>query len=324
LLKLIQYNNSDNYSKEGLTPNEASEMIKKGHVNWIDVEVTEKEFVSEFVRLFNIHHLIEEDILNIDQLPKFEIFDRHLFFTTKMLNFNQEEGLIVKEHLSVVMCKGLLITFQEGMPGDDFEELRKKIMLGMGMIRKYGEDFLFYNILDAIVGHYVKIMEKLRAKIDHLESVSLADPTFDVMQSVMDIKKEVNLLRKYTIPMRDALSKMRVDADHFIKDSSVNYFQDIADQINYLITSFETSREMLRDLMDLHHSNQNNEMNRVMKTLTVVSAIFIPLTFLAGVYGMNFHYMPELDSRWGYPLTVGVMLTVATFLGYYMRRKKWF
>ena len=324
MLTLIQYNEASHQSEKGLTPQEASARLKENHVNWIDVEVTQKDFVSDSVSLFSIHHLIEEDILNVEQLPKFELFDKHLFFTTKMLSFNEGASLMVKEHLSVVMYKGLLLTFQEGIPGDDFEDLRKKIALGVGMIRKYGEDFLFYNILDSIVKHYVKIMEKLREKIERLESISLEDPTFDVMQQVIDIKKEVNLLRKYTLPMRDALSKMRVEADHFIQDSSVNYFQDVADQIAYLVTAFETSREMLRDLMDLHQSNQNNEMNRVMKTLTVVSAIFIPLTFLAGVYGMNFHYMPELDSRWGYPLIVGVMVSVALFLGVYMRRKRWF
>lgn len=124
--------------------------------------------------------------------------------------------------------------------------------------------------------------------------------------------------------MRDSLNKMRVEADHFIKKTSVNYFQDLVDQLNFLVTTFETSREMLRDLMDLHHSNQNSEMNRVMKTLTVVSAIFIPLTFLAGVYGMNFQYMPELNSEWGYPSVVLAMVTVAIGMGFYMKVKRWF
>tara|TARA_Y100001949_G_C15831616_1_gene262249 strand:- start:121 stop:699 length:579 start_codon:yes stop_codon:yes gene_type:complete len=192
------------------------------------------------------------------------------------------------------------------------------------MVRKYGDDYLFYRILEAVVNHYHKIMEKLRSKIDYLEAKALENTSIDMMRQVIDIKKDVNLLRKYTIPMREALGKMRVEANEFIEQTSVNYFQDVQDKLDYLAASFDTSREMLRDLMDLHHSNQNNEMNRVMKTLTVVSAIFIPLTFLAGLYGMNFRYMPELNSEWGYPVVVTVMLMMAGVMAVYMRVKKWF
>lgn len=324
MLTLIQYNDSGYLVKDELTPTEASTLIEDNHVNWIDVETTNEAMVEEVTKLFSIHHLVAEDILNLDQLPKFELFDQHLFFNTKMLSFDEGENLILKEHLSIVISKNLLITFQEGIPGDAFNELRGRIQLAKGMIRKYEVDYLFYHILNAVVNHYLEIMEKLRTRIERLESKSLADPGYDVMQQVIEIKKDVNLLRKYTLPMRDSLNKMRVEADHFIKKSSVNYFQDVVDQLNFLVTSFETSREMLRDLMDLHHSNQNNEMNRVMKTLTVVSAIFIPLTFLAGVYGMNFHYMPELDSEWGYPSVVVAMVAVAIAMGLYMKMKRWF
>lgn len=324
MLTLIQYSSPGYLVKEGLSPAEAHELINNDFVNWIDVEITNKTFVDDTAAFFNIHHLIAEDILNTSQLPKFELFDDHLFFNTKMLSFNEREDRILEEHLSVVMCDHLVITFQEGLPGDAFDELRKRIELSKGLIRKYKEDYLFYHVLDAVVDHYLLIMEKLRTRIERLEARSLADPGFDVMQQVIDIKKDINILRKYTIPMRDALNKMRVEAGHFIQKTSVNYFQDITDHLNYLAASFETSREMLKDLMDLHHSNQNNDMNRVMKTLTVVSAIFIPLTFVAGVYGMNFRYMPELDSAWGYPITVAAMIGVAGVMGFYMKLKKWF
>jgi len=310
--------------EEQLSPEQASDLVKKDFVNWIDVEITNQFLVKETSQLFNIHHLIAEDILNVIQLPKFELFENHLFFTTKMLSYDDEQGEILEEHLSVVMTKDLLITFQEGLPGDAFNELRDRIKLAKGLIRKYGADYLFYHILDAVVDHYMVIMEKLRSRIEQLENKSLKNPSLDVMSQVLDIKKDINILRKYTIPMRDALNKMRVEADHFIDKTSVNYFQDVADHLNYLVSSFDTSREMLRDLMDLHHSNQNNEMNRVMKTLTVVSAIFIPLTFLAGVYGMNFDNMPELHSTWGYPMIIMIMCFVAIMMAIYMRLKRWF
>jgi len=241
-----------------------------------------------------------------------------------MLSMSKISGDIMEEHVSIVMSKDLVITFQEGLPGDAFNELRERIQLAKGLIRQYREDYLFYHILNSIIDKYLEIMEVLREKIEQLEHSLLSNPGEDVMEEVLDIKKNINILRKYTIPMRDALNKMRVEADHFIRDTSVNYYQDIADHLNYLVSSFETSRDMLKDLMDLHHSNQNNEMNRVMKTLTVISATFIPLTFLAGVYGMNFRYMPELDSPWGYPLVWGAMIVVAGSMIAYMRHKKWF
>lgn len=324
MITLIQYTDPGYEFAEQLTLQEAIKKIKTEQISWIDIEVPNQDIVEKACALLGVHHLIAEDILNVTQLPKFELFDNYLFYTTKMLSYDTQSDSIHEEHLSVVMTENLLITFQEGIPGDSFHELRERIKLAKGLIRKYGADYLFYHILDAVVDHYVGIMEKLRGKIDILEATSLRDPSFDIMSQVLEIKKEISRLRKYALPMRDALNKMRVEADHFIKKSSVNYFQDVADHLNYLISSFETSREMLRDLMDLHHSNQNNEMNKVMKTLTVVSAIFIPLTFLAGVYGMNFQYMPELKSEWGYPLIIVIMVSVAIIMALYMRLKRWF
>lgn len=323
MLTLIQYNDPGYLTKDSLSPAEASDLIKKGSINWIDVEITNQILVEDTAKLFGIHHLISEDILNINQLPKFELFDDYLFFNTKMLNLT-DRNEIIEEHLSILMKKDVVITFQEGLPGDAFNELRDRIKLSKGMIRKYGEDYLFYHILDSVVDNYMEIMEKLRAKIERLEARLLSDPNYDVMQEVLEIKKNINILRKYTIPMRDALNKMRVEATHFIQKSSINYFQDVADHIHFLVTSFETSREMLRDLMDLNQSNQNNEMNKVMKTLTVVSAIFIPLTFLVGVYGMNFEFMPELQFKWGYPLVWVAMGLVSLTMITYMRLKRWF
>ncbi len=324
MITLIQYTDPEYHVGEQLTISEAADLVKSDQVNWIDIEITNQELVDEVCDQFGIHPLIADDILNITQLPKFELFNKHIFFTTKMLNYEPDSGKIHEEHLSLVITENLLITFQEGIPGDSFNELRERIKLAKGLIRAYQVDYLLYHILDAVVDHYLGIMEKLRSKIESLEAHALKHPGDDIMSQVLEIKKDINILRRLALPMRDALNKMRVEADHFIKESSVNYFQDVADHLNYLISSFETSREMLRDLMDLQHSNQNNEMNRVMKTLTVVSAIFIPLTFLAGVYGMNFRHMPELSSEWGYPSIIGIMMSVAIFMIFYMRKKRWF
>jgi magnesium transporter len=324
MLTLIQYNDPGYINSEVESVAEAAALIKEDHINWIDIEVTNESTVKDVEEHFKIHHLITEDIIAMDEIPKFELFDDYLFFSTKMLSFDLSQKDIREEHLSIVMSNDFVITFQEGIPGDAFHELRNRIKLGKGLIRKYKQDYLFYLFLDAVVDHYLAIMETLRQRIETLEAELMADKSYEVMEEVIRIKKDINHLRKYALPMRDALNKMRVEAAHFIQKSSINYYQDVADHIHFLIASFDTSREMLKDIMDLHHSNQNNEMNRVMKTLTVVSAIFIPLTFLAGVYGMNFRYMPELEWEWGYQAVWIEMGAVALVMIMYMRYKRWF
>ena len=167
-------------------------------------------------------------------------------------------------------------------------------------------------------------MEQLRERIERLEESALADSSLNVVNTVIKLKKEINTLRRYTLPMREAFLNMIVEGARFIPKTSIIYFQDVADHLQYLVVSFETAREMLKDLMDLHRANQNTEMNRVMKTLTVISAIFIPLTFLAGVYGMNFSHLPGLTTSYGYLIIIGVILTIAMAMAIYMKFKKWF
>lgn len=324
MITLTQYNLNEYEVIQSFQSGEIIRQIKKGYVNWVDVEIANKTNVDDLSKAFNLHHLMTEDILNTSHLPKFELFENHLFFSTKMLSIDSKSDQIIEEHLSVVIGDELIITFQEGIPGDAFDEIRERIKLGKGLIRKYKEDHLFYHALNAVVDQYLGLMNTLRLKIDTLEVDILTDPKIEVAQKIIEIKKELNILRKYALPTRDALNKMRVEAMAFVKKTSKNYYQDIADHLNFLITSFETSREMLKDLMDVHQSNQTNEMNKVIKTLTIVSAIFIPLTFLAGVYGMNFENMPELNSRWGYPMVLFSMFVIAISMGIYMRIKKWF
>ena len=173
MITLTQYSQTDYFVAEELSPQEAAKLVDKTKINWLDIEDTGKVSIDEISDLFDIHHLIVEDIMNLEQLPKFERFDDLLFFTTKMLSFNQDEDLIVKEHLSIMIVENLVITFQEGLPGDAFDDLRNRIKVGKGMVRKYGDDYLFYRVLEAVVNHYHKIMEKLRSKIDYLEAKAL-------------------------------------------------------------------------------------------------------------------------------------------------------
>lgn len=324
LCNLIQYNSGQYLIDNDLDIGQASEKLRPDCVNWINLETIKADEINELARYFNIHPLIVGDITDADLLPKFEVFEDMLFFSTKMLHYNSSEEEIIEEHLSILMSHNLLITVQEGLPGDVFDQLRGRLGAGKGLVRKYETDFLFYNILNSVLDNYLLIVEKLRLKSEQLEVKMLANNSENVVSTIVKIKRDIQTLRTYTLPMREALVKMKVDGSSFIKPSSINYFQDLQDNLQYLITSFETSREMLKDLLDIHRSNQNMEMNKIMKTLTIISAIFIPLTFIAGVYGMNFRYMPELDANWGYFFVMVLMVLVATIMTIYMRLKRWF
>lgn len=324
LCTLISYNQKKCLVENEIVASKAAAKVAENCVNWINLESINMKEVTEFGSHFSIHPLIIGDITNSDLLPKFELFDDVLFFSTKMLSYDQEEDEIIEEHLSILMTEKLVITVQEGLPGDVFDQLRGRIEGGMGMIRRYETDFLFYNILNAVLENYIYILERLRSRVEDLEEKMLANTGEKVVATIIKVKRDIHTLRTYSVPMREALLKMRVDGAEFINKSSFNYFQDLQDHLNYLITSFDTLREMLKDLLDINSSNQNMEMNRIMKTLTIISAIFIPLTFIAGVYGMNFRHMPGLESYWGYYAILAVMSTVAIVMGVFMRHKKWF
>ncbi len=321
MIHLIQYNSSEFRSTYNLTEAEAAAAINTSMINWIDVDKAEKNLVEEMGRLFEIHPLILEDILEIDHLPKFEAFEDHIFLSMKMLRLDREE--ISQEHLNIVLKDQTIITFQEGIQGDVFDLLRLRLSKGKGLIRKNSIEHLLYHCLDAVVDSYLQIAESLRDRMELMEGKLIKDSKFNVPDEVMSLKKQINLIRRLTIPFWDAFRQMQTECRDIFHRGSKVYFQDISDHFRSLLSFFDTSREMLRDILDLYQTNINNEMNRAVKTLTVVSAIFIPLTFVAGVYGMNFDFMPELHYRWGYPLVWGVMGITTLVLIYVLKRKKW-
>lgn len=323
MLSLIQYNTDTYKATEGIDPSDAAEWLNPDLVNWIDIESSDQEVVERISEIFHVHPLITEDILNIEHLPKFEAFEDHIFLSLKMLRYNDESNEITQEHLNIVLGKNLLITFQEGLPGDVFDQLRERLALGKGVIRKNSVEYLLYHCLDAVIDNYMSISEILRKEMEQMEMHLISDTTFDAPEEVMQLKKKVNVLRGYTVPLWDAFNQMQAEGEHFFHRDSKVYFRDISDHIKFLLSFFDTSREMLRDIMDLYQTNINNEMNKVMKTLTVVSAIFIPLTFVAGVYGMNFDFMPELHFEYGYIFVWGLMAFTTIVMVTIMRFKKW-
>ncbi|WP_420581242.1 magnesium/cobalt transporter CorA [Reichenbachiella sp.] len=323
MLTLIQYNKTAHYKEEGITAKDAFQQIEKTKkISWLDIESHDRQILEEVIQLNEFHPLTLEDILVVESLPKFEVFDDYIFFSANMLSIDAE-NVISQEKISIVLKKNVLITFQEGLPGDVFDELRNKIKSALGVIRANPVDYLFYQVLNAIVSSYAQIAEKLRFEIEELEDQILTNDNYDVMKEVINIKRNVNLIRRHTLPLLDAVTNMKTEGAQFLRKANQAYLHDLQDQVKNILAFCDTSREMLRDIMDLHHTNQNNEMNRVMKTLTIVSAIFIPMTFIAGIYGMNFHIMPELDWEYGYFGVLSSMGIIGVTIFYILKRKKW-
>ncbi|WCL82893.1 magnesium/cobalt transporter CorA [Saprospira sp. CCB-QB6] len=291
---------------------------------WLNVNVPQDKDLGQLSLFFNLHHLTQEDICATEDLPKIEAFEEYLFLSLKMLSLNAQKKLEV-EHLSFVLKKDALLSFQE-RPGDVFEDIRDRIFNNKGFLRKRRLDYLFTRLIDVVVDHYGFCLEDIRQEIVELE-IRLLDQAIDnkgVIQEIMRLKKQLNRIRSLIWPLRELLNRIKSEGTSFFHKSSFAYLNDIQDHLQYQLSAFDNLREMLKDLMDLHNAQLSNDMNQVMKTLTIISALFIPLTFLAGIYGMNFDYMPETKWPWAYPSLLGLMLIITAFLIYFMRRRNWF
>lgn len=326
MLSIIEFNEQDTKQLEGSYEDIAQYIMPASEtvIQWLDIDINRSSTIEHIAKHFDLHHLTVEDILNTEHLPKFELFDAYIFVTLKMLKVD-EQNEIAYEHISFVLGKGYVITFQE-IPGDVFDDVRDRILKNRGYIRKRKADYLFIRLLDAIVDYYGDTLEHIRKHIIDLE-VDVLDngsSSKEIVKEILSVKKELAMIRSFIIPLREVLNRIKSDSTHLLHKSSYTYLNDIQDHLLYQISSFETFREMLKDLMDLHNTQMNNDLNRIMKTLTIISALFIPLTFLAGLYGMNFKYMPELQQTWGYPAVLILMLFVAILSIIYMKRKRWF
>ena len=266
-----------------------------------------------------MHHLVVEDITDVQQLPKIEAFDQYLFFAAKMLKV--VNGKFEYEHISFVLGKNYLLSFQE-VEGDIFNELRKRILSDTGRVRKKKVDYLLIRMLTAIAKHYEFELEYLRERIEILEVQVMENQTDNLPSQLVSIRKEIAGLRRFAKAQEQAIDQLLEDETPFIATKNMAYLRDVQDHLRHLNSLFDVFRDMLASLMDLHLSNLSQNMNTVMKTLTVISSVFIPLTFLAGIYGMNFKNMPELDKPYGYPMLLAVMVVITISMVFYLRRKK--
>ncbi|HEY3374214.1 MAG TPA: magnesium/cobalt transporter CorA [Candidatus Aquicultor sp.] len=297
---------------------------EKGVVTWIDVEgINQVDVLSRLGECFNIHSLVLEDILNTNQRPKVEDYGDYLYIVLKML-YAKSDGIdITTEQVSIILGETYVISFQEGIEGDTFNGIREHLKVATGRLRSMGADYLAYTLIDSVVDNYFAIMEMLGEEVDDLEDELVASPERQTLESIHNLKSTMIFLRRSVWPLREVIGTLERGESRLIQPSSRIYLRDVYDHTIQVIDTIETYRDMLSGMVDIYLSSVSNRLNEVMKVLTIVSTIFIPLTFIVGLYGMNFRYMPELSSRWGYPVVLLIMLLVALSMVMYFRRKKW-
>jgi magnesium transporter len=277
--------------------------------------------IEKIGHLYNIHPLTLEDICHIDQRPKFEDYDHYLLSILKMILYDKD--VLHAEQLSLVLLKDTVLSFQEPRGGDAFDIIRLRLRQAKGRVRKLGADYLFYALMDAVVDWYFNAIEKIGDKVEDIEEEIINQPKREDLMELYKLKREVIFLRKQVWPLRDLISNLLRSDSEFISANTLLFFRDLQDHSTRIIDTVETYRDLLSGMMDIYLSTNSNKMNEVMKVLTIMSSIFIPVTFIAGVYGMNFDNMPELKSPYGYAGAWVLMLSIMGGLVIYFKRKKW-
>jgi magnesium transporter len=291
---------------------------------WINVDgLQDVEVVQRIGDGFGIHPLVLEDILNTGTRPKLEDYEGFLFVIVKMLSWDDQNAAIASEQLSLVLGPRFLLTFQE-KGGDVFDSVRERLRAGRGRLRKMGVDYLMYAMLDAVVDHYFLILEKIGDRIEELESEVTDRVTPDTMRRIHRLKRQMIDLRHAVWPLREVVGGLARTDSRLIQKETRLFLRDVYDHTVQVVETVETYRDLLGGMIDIYMSTINNRLNGVMKVLTMIATIFIPLTFIAGVYGMNFQFMPELQWRWGYPLVMTGMLLIALAMMIVFKRRGWF
>lgn len=291
-------------------------------VSWVDIAgLSDEKFIEKVGRRFGLNPLVMEDTVNTHQRPKIDEYDNYIFGVFKMLYVNQQNE-VIGEHVAMVLLENCVIVFQE-LEYDVFNGVRERVRNKSGRIRSRGADYLFFALLDAIVDNYFAVLEHLNDKIEHLEEVVYTNPTPEVAQEIQQIKKEVLKIRRWIYPVKELISRL-IDSENTLisKDTKV-FLRDVLDHALEINESLQIYREMSMSLMEMYMSNISNKMNEVMKVLTIMASIFIPLTFIAGIYGMNFDHMPELHWENGYFMVLGVMIVLFIGMVIYFKRKNW-
>jgi magnesium transporter len=295
-----------------------------GSVSWININgLHDVETIGHIGRAFDLHPLVLEDILNTGQRPKIDDYESYLFIVLKMIRFDRQTRMVANEQLSMVVADRFVLTFQE-RPGDVFEPVRERIRRQKSRIRASGTDYLACALMDTVVENYISVIEHIGEQIEDLEEEILSDQDKGVMEKIDHLKRETNYLRKSIRPAREAIFHLsRLESD-LIHEKTRPFLKDLEDLIIHATEAIDTYRDLLTDQLNIHNSVTANRMNDIMKVLTIFAAVFIPLTFIAGIYGTNFEYLPELEYKYSYFIFWGVIIAIAGALLYQFKKKRWF
>lgn len=318
-IRLIHYD-PQSVDDQIITSLSACDPLKNSEtVSWIDINgIHDASLIEEIGKKFDIHILVLEDIMNSTSRPKVEFFDDFTFITVKMLELTGDHRQLEVEQLSLVVGKKYLLMFQE-KPGDSFDQIRDRIKTSKGKVRTKDAYYLAYLILDVIIDNYITVGEKFSKQIDHLEKLVLTRPDEFTLQRILNLRKELIDFKRSIDPLKEAINSITRELD----EDMAKYYRDLHDHIIYESENLAMYREMITNLLDLYHSTLGMKMNQVIKVLTIITTIFVPLTFIVGVYGMNFENIPEFKLEYGYYYVLGFMALLVIFMLFYFRKKKW-
>ena len=323
-ITLIDYDEMHFQEREIEAVDESLQLKDQPTVTWVNIDgIHQVEILEKLGRYFGLHPLVVEDILNMGERPKIEDFGDYILIILKIpYQYNKISNEIETEQISLILGQNFVISFQEKERGV-FNPIREQIRNGKGHIRKSGADYLAYALVDSIVDTYFIVLEQLGESMESLEEKLVTNPVPETLQTIHNLKREMILLRKSVWPFREIVSRLEKEESPLIQETTKIFLGDVYDHTIEVIETVETFRDMLASMLDIYLTSVSNKMNEVMKVLTIIATIFIPLTFITGVYGMNFRYMSELGWRWGYPMVWLVMIGIGVLMLIYFRKKKW-
>jgi magnesium transporter len=320
-ITLIEFNETEFFEDEYYNLEDCISHVKPNMVKWINVAgIHNTDIVEGIGKIYDIHPLSLEDIVHIDQRPKFEDYEHYVIAMMKMITYSKQ---VDSEQLAIILLDNTVISFQEPQGGDAFDIIRNRLRTAKGRVRKLGADYLAYALMDAVVDCYFTCIEKIGDKVEEIEEDIINNSDKKSLLELYHLKREMIYLRKQVWHLRDMINNMVRSETHLMNPSTDIYLRDLSDHVTRIIDTVETYRDLLSGIMDIYLSTNANKMNEVMKVLTIMSSIFIPVTFIAGVYGMNFENMPELKTQHGYYFIWGVMISIITGLLIYFKRRKW-
>jgi magnesium transporter len=292
-------------------------------VAWLNVDgVQDVDLLKKLGEGYGLHPLVIEDIANTEQRPKLEDYGDYLFIVLKMLS--PDSGRVRVEQVSLIVKRNLILSFQEqDKPGDCLDPLRARLRAEASRLRGAGADFLAYGILDAVVDHYFVVLEQLGDAVERSEEGATRDPTASSAQAIHDLRRELLVMRRAVWPLRDLVAQLSRRESPLIAEKTVVYLRDVHDHLVQVIDTIEILRDLLSSLLEMELTRASLRMNQTMKALTLIATVFIPLTFIVGVYGMNFDHMPELHWRWAYPVLWALMIAIGVGMAVWFKRKRW-